>query len=143
MKLLSDVNVLLALVAECHARHPAVRSWWAKLPEEASIHICRPVQMGLLRLLSSEAALGPDAVTLPKAWSLYASLLASGRFAFTFEPPGLDAAWEKLCRPIRRSPQVIMDAYLAAHAQAGGFRLLTLDKGFAQFPSLDYELVAG
>jgi hypothetical protein len=72
-----------------------------------------------LRLLSSEAALGEDAVTLPEAWAVYATLLASGRFAFTLEPPGIDPLWERFCRPFRKSPKVVMDAYLAAFAKAG------------------------
>jgi len=141
MKLLSDTNVLLALAAECHSHHAAARRWWERLPSDAPIHICRPVQMGLLRLMSSEAALGKDALTLPAAWAAYATLLASGRFAFTLEPQGLDAIWEQFCRPFRRSPKVVMDAYLAAFARAGEYRLVSLDHAFAQFPGLDCEVV--
>ena len=69
MKLLSDVNVLLALAAECHARHVEVQRWWDGRPDDEPLHICRPVQMALLRLVNSEAALGADAVTLPSAWA--------------------------------------------------------------------------
>ncbi len=143
MKMLSDVSVLLALAAECHARHVEVRRWWEKQPEDESIYICRPVQMGLLRLMSSEAALGADAVPLPSAWALYAAMLASGRFTFTLEPPGFEPTWEILCRPFDRSPKVVMDAYLAAFARAGGFRLITLDRAFAQFPDLDFVMIGG
>ena len=143
MKLLSDVNVLLALAAECHARHTEVRRWWEGRPRDESLHICRPVQMALLRLMGSEAALGTDAVTLPSAWALYASMLASGRFSFTMEPPEFEAMWELLSRPFKRSPKVVMDAYLAAFARAGGFRLVTLDRAFSQFPGLDYLLIGG
>ena len=141
MKRLSDINVLLALVAESHARHREVRRWWERQSVDTPIYICRSVQMGLLRLMSSEAALGDEALTLPQAWVAYATLLASGRFAFTMEPRGLDAQWEQLCRPFRRSPKVVMDAYLAAFAQTGGFRLITMDRAFSQFPELDLELV--
>lgn len=143
MRRLSDVNVLLALVAECHSRHHEVRKWWESLRQPGPVYICRFVQMGLLRLMSSEAALGDDAVTLRAAWSAYATLLGSGRFAFTLEPQGLDATWEQLCRPFKKSPKVVMDAYLAAFAQAGGFRLITLDRGFRQFPDLGLDLIGG
>ncbi len=143
MKLLSDVNVLLALAAECHARHAEVRRWWEGRPDDESVYICRPVQMALLRLMSSQAALGADAVSLPSAWALYAAMLASGRFSFTLEPPEFEATWEILCRPFERSPKVVMDAYLAAFACTGGFRLITLDRAFSQFPGLDYMLIAG
>lgn len=137
MKLLGDVNVLLALAAECHAQHMEVRRWWEDQPEDEPLHICRPVQMGLLRLMCSEAALGSDAVPLPTAWALYAAMLNSGRFCFTLEPPEFEATWELFCRPHHRSPKVVTDAYLAAFAQAGGFRLITLDRAFDRFPGLD------
>lgn len=142
MKWLSDVNVLLALSAECHSCHRRILRWWEDRPGDQTIHICRFVQMGLLRLMSSEAALGADAVTLPDAWVAYATLLASGRFAFCLEPQGLDPLWERMCSPFRKSPKVVMDAYLAAFAQAGGYRLITLDRAFAQFPGLDCQILA-
>jgi len=36
MKLLSDVNVLLAPAAECHDRYAEVRRWWEGLHEDES-----------------------------------------------------------------------------------------------------------
>ena len=83
--------------------------------------------------------MGADTLRLPQAWSVYARLLASGRFAFVLEPPHLDEAWAQLCTPFGRSPKVIADAYLAAFAKAGGYRLVTLDAAFGQFPDLQWE----
>lgn len=137
MKLLSDVNVMLALVAQRHASHEEVKAWWQTLPPAETIYIARPVQTGLLRLLCTEAVMGEDTLSLPGAWAVYATLLASGRFAMVLESPGLDAAWERLCRPFGRSPKVVMDTYLAAFALSGGYRLATLDRAFAQFPKLE------
>ena len=137
MKLLSDVNVLVALVAERHAAHRDVKAWWEALPATETIGIVRPVQTGLLRLLCTEAVMGDDTLSLSEAWGVYAMLLASGRFALVLESPGLDVAWERLCRPFGRSPKVVMDAYLAAFALSGGYRLVTLDRAFAQFPKLE------
>lgn len=82
--------------------------------------------------------MGDEAVSLPEAWRLYAALLASGRFSFVLEPRGIDVLWEQFCRPFDKSPKVVMDAYLAAFAVAGGYRLVTLDLAFAQFPGLDW-----
>jgi toxin-antitoxin system PIN domain toxin len=136
MKLLADVNILLALAAEGHAHHQAVRRWWSALPSTTSLQICREVQLGFLRLLCHAAVMGREAVTLPQAWELYAGLIDSGRFAFVFEPAGLESHWLALCQPFRRSPAVVADAYLAAFARAGGFQLATLDKGFKSFPGV-------
>lgn len=139
MKRLTDVNVLLALATDRSRQHVTVRTWWQQLPLTESLCICRPVQTGLLRLLCTDAVMGGDALTLPQAWSVYARFLASGRFSFVLEPPRLDATWAEFCRPFGASPKVAMDAYLAAFAKAGGYRLVTLDKAFAQFAGLDSE----
>ena len=40
------------------------------------------------------------------------------------------------------NPETLMDAYLAAFAMAGGYRLVTTDKGFKQFKGLDLLLIA-
>lgn len=136
MKLLGDVNLLLALTTDRHAAHLRTRAWWEQLPATEAVHICRPVQTGLLRLLSSEAVMGAAALSLAEAWAVYAALLGSGRFAFVLEPFGLDREWERLCRPFGRSPKVAMDAYLAAFALVGQFKLVTLDRAFGQFPGL-------
>lgn len=140
MKWLSDVNVLLALVAERCRPHQAVRRWMAALPADDIVCVSRPAQMGLLRLLCTEAVMGEETLRLPQAWSVYARLLASGRFAFAVEPLRLDATWAQFCLPFRQSPKVVMDAYLAAFAVAGGYRLVTLDKAFGQFKGLDWEM---
>lgn len=143
MKRLTDVNVLLALVADRCRQHATVREWWAGLaPAEGPLHICRPVQMGLLRLLCTDAVMGRDALTLPQAWSVYAQLLRSGRFAFVLDPPGLDVAWATYCLSFGSSPKVVMDAYLAAFAVVGGYRLVTLDRAFVQFKGLAPEVPA-
>jgi toxin-antitoxin system PIN domain toxin len=139
MKRLIDVNILLALAAERIQQHKVVKTWWERLPVTESLFICRPVQMGFLRLLCTDAVMGGEALTLPQAWSAYAVLLASGRFCFAVEPMKLDATWNDFCRPFASSPKIVMDAYLAAFAVAGGYRLTTLDKAFAQFKGLDWE----
>jgi toxin-antitoxin system PIN domain toxin len=142
MKRLMDANVLLALSADRFQRHRDVREWLERLGPTDSLHLCRPVQMGFLRLLCTQAVMGEETLTLPQAWSVYARLLASGRFSLVLEPPRLDATWADLCRPFGRSPKVVMDAYLAAFARAGGYRLVTLDRAFAQFHGLDWECPA-
>ena len=140
MKRLSDVNILVALVAERCAQHAPVRRWVEGLPADDKVCISRPVQMGLVRLLCTEAVMGPDTLRLPQAWGVYARLLASGRFAFAFEPEGLDACWADFCLPFRQSPKIVMDAYLAAFAVAGGYKLVTLDRAFGQFEELEWEM---
>lgn len=136
MRQMCDVNVLLALVAERHTHHLRCKEWWMARDFASPLLICREVQIALLRLLSTEAVMAEDSLSLPQAWSLYASLLKCGGFHLVLEPRGLDAEWERLCRPYKRSPKVVMDAYLAAFAIAGGYTLVTLDGAFASFRGL-------
>lgn len=136
MRQMCDVNVLLALVVERHAHHARCVAWWNTRTTREPLFICREVQAAFLRLLSNRAVMGEETLTLAQAWSAYASLLKSGCFARVLEPRGLDVEWEHLCRPFGPSPKVVMDAYLAAFAIAGGYTLVTLDKALAQFPGV-------
>jgi len=140
MPLLCDVNVLLALVAERHADHENCLAWWKARDTRDPLLICREVQAALLRLLSNRAVMGADVLSLPQAWATYAALLKSGLFVFALEPRGLGVEWERLCRPFGQSPKVVMDAYLAAFAIAGGHTLVSLDQAFAHFSGLSLIL---
>jgi len=57
------------------------------------------------------------------------------------EPAGLESRWEQLALRDEASPKLWMDAYLAAFAAAGGFRMVTTDAAFAQFTGIDVELL--
>ena len=131
-----DVNVLLALVTERHAQHARCATWWQARDPAQPLLICREVQAGLLRLLVNRAVMREDALKLPQAWALYVSLLRCGGFARVLEPRGVDVVWERLCRLFGHAPKVVMDAYLAAFAIAGGYTLVTLDEAFSQFAGL-------
>lgn len=52
---------------------------------------------------------------------------------------GVGAA--RFCLPFGASPKVVMDAYLAAFAVAGGYRLVTLDRAFVQFKGLEQDVL--
>jgi len=53
----------------------------------------------------------------------------------------LDAAWERLCRPFKKSPKVVADTYLLAFAATGDYQLVTLDRALTQFENVDVELI--
>lgn len=136
MRQMCDVNILLALVAQRHAHHERCKCWWRSRDHSSPLLICREVQIALLRLLATEAVMAKETLTLPRAWALYAALLKCGGFRTVREPRGIDVAWERVCRPYKRSPKVVMNAYLAAFAMAGGYTLVTLDTAFRNFDGL-------
>jgi predicted nucleic acid-binding protein len=60
---------------------------------------------------------------------------------FVEEPEGLESAWHRLSSVPMPSPKLRMDAYLAAFAIAGQYRLASLDRSFKQFADLDLLLL--
>jgi toxin-antitoxin system PIN domain toxin len=142
---LCDSSVWLALSLSKHVHHAATREWFEAVKDAASVSFCRATQQTYLRLLTNASVLSPygnPPLTNRQAWKAYKALLADDRIVFRGEEPaGLDAQWKRLALRDTASPRLWMDAYLAAFALAGGYRMVTTDAGFKQFLGLDLELL--
>lgn len=141
---LVDTNVWLALLEEKHTLHPTITAWWQGLQEEDRILFCRSTQQSFLRLRATDAVsaaygLKPD--TNAKAWQTYATLLKDERIQLVEEPSAVEGRWKELASVGTASPKLWMDAYLAAFAITGGYRLVTTDKAFKQFKGLALLLI--
>jgi len=93
-----------------------------------------------VRLLTSSAVLGAygnKPLLNSEAWAAYEAFMADDRIGFHAEPAGLQPVWKKLAARRTASPKLWMDAYLAAFASTGGYRLVTTDGAFKQFADLD------
>lgn len=144
MLILADSNIWLALTLSKHTFHSAARRWFDGLKGDDVAVFCRSTQQSYLRLLTTAEVLAPYGV-LPlsnaKAWATYEGWIATGRVSFMGEPGEVDSCWKGLAVRETCSPKLWMDAYLAAFATAGGYRLVTTDRGFRQFKGLDLEVV--
>ncbi len=133
---LCDVNVWLALLIDNHAMASPARSWFDTVDEPGSLLLCRATQQSLLRLLTTSAvfaAYGSSPLDNQQAWQVYETLLADERVVYLgTEPPGLERYWRQFTDRPTASPKLWMDAYLAAFALAGGYRLVTTDSAFRQ-----------
>ncbi len=141
MSALIDVNVLVALM---HARDRHSRNavtWVEEATEPGAIAICRVVQMGTLRILTSSAIMREDTLTATEFWGGWDRVVADDRFGQVAEPSTLDPVWRSLTSGLPRG-SAGTDAYLAAFAIAGTHRLTTFDQGFRRFPELDLEVLA-
>jgi len=67
--------------------------------------------------------------------------LEDDAMGFETEPDGLDDIWLKLSETHTPSPNIWMDAYLAAFAISGGIRLVTLDKDFKNFEPMGLNVL--
>lgn len=141
MTYLCDTNVWLALVLSGHPHHRACTEWFDSTPGSAEALLCRPVQVSLLRLLTTKAVLetvGGDPLTNDQVWDVMAAMLLDHRVLTAVdEPVGLDATWRRTAARKTASPKLWMDAYLAAWAACSGWTLVTTDRAFTQFDGLD------
>jgi toxin-antitoxin system PIN domain toxin len=142
---LCDSNVWLALALSEHAHHAAAREWFDVIEEPAVVCFCRATQQTFLRLLTNASVLSPygnPPLTNRQAWETYRALLADDRIVLRVdEPAGLETRWVRFAARDTASPKIWMDAYLAAFALAGGYRMVTTDTAFKQFPGLDLEIL--
>ncbi len=126
--LFPDINVWLALTYDRHAHHGVVNNWYLGLEEEPRLCFCRFTQIGLLRLLTTEAVMGANEVlTQIQAWNVYDSCIADGRTMMLEEPGRIELRFRALSRGNRPASKDWADSYLAAFAIEAGLRLVTFD----------------
>ena len=129
--LFPDVNVWLAMTAAAHEHHRIAVQWFDRLDAMSRVCFCRVTQMSLLRLLTTEAVMGPDEVlTQAGAWRAYDSLLDDERVRWLEEPSGMETEFRSRSTHGRSSPKDWTDAYLAAFASAADLTLVTFDQAF-------------
>jgi uncharacterized protein len=81
--LFPDVNVWLALTYEGHVHHIAAKRWFEPLDDEVRLFFCRVTQLGLLRLLTTEAVMGgAEVLSQSAAWSAYDGWFRDDRVTF-------------------------------------------------------------
>ncbi len=129
--LFPDINIWVALTYDRHVHHVVARRWFEGLEAAARLFFCRFTQLGLLRLLSAEAVMGPDQVkSQQEAWKAYDRWLEDERVEFLDEPAGLEARFRGLTRSPHAAPKDWADSYLAAFALSSRLTVVTFDRAF-------------
>ena len=126
--LFPDINVWVALTYEGHAHHAAAVSWFTTLNHDSSFIFCRFTQLGLLRLLTTEAVMGDEVMTQPEAWAAYDRWQQDERVELMDEPSGLEPRFRTLTRLPNPATKDWADSYLAAFAATGQLTLVTFDR---------------
>ena len=141
MKLcLVDVNIWIALIVRHHEHQAIAMAWFDRL-SMSEAGLCRIVQLAVIRLLANRSVMGEHVLAPAAAWTLLEELQSDQRVQFLAEPPGLDDVFPTLLHYPVPTPQLVMDAYLAAFAIASNRRLVTLDAGFRQFEGLELDVL--
>lgn len=126
-----DVNVWLALSSPDHEHFQAAWTWYQALPEGTALLFCRHTQLGLLRLLTTRAAMGQGTLTQDQAWQAYDRWLGAGGAEFAEEAAGLEARFRLNSSASQASPKEWADAYLGAFAVTLSSPLVTFDRALA------------
>ena len=79
----------------------------------------------------------PFTLTNSQARDVLRTTFTDIRISFCDEPDRLEDRWFRNAAANRASPNLWMDAYLAAFAEIAGMPFVTFDKAFRQFSSLN------
>jgi hypothetical protein len=125
-----DVNVWLALLLEDHIHRTAARQWWES-DQSDQIGFLRLTQMGVLRLLTTPAAMNSKPLRMAEAWAAYDRLFGDDRVVFLDEPRGMEVSFREYAKEHRASPKLWADAWLLAFAECAGGAVVTFDRALA------------
>jgi toxin-antitoxin system PIN domain toxin len=140
MGYLADVNFLIALLHARHTLSERAVAWLGRQEQAGSIVLCRVAQMGVLRILTNPTWLKGEVLSAAAVWDAWDLLLTDDRFTSIQEPAGIESEWRLVTRDFAAGRHAGTDTYLAAFARAGGYSLLTFDRGFRQFEGLEVEI---
>ncbi len=133
---LLDASVWVPLCAPDHVHHERARRYW-ETEAAPRIAFCRVTALALLRHLTNPRIMQHAVQTSAAAWDTYEHWLALPEIAFLSDPPQLHDRLRQLSQSVNLGPALWTDAYLAAFAMAGGYRLVAFDADFRRFPGLD------
>jgi toxin-antitoxin system PIN domain toxin len=129
-----DLNVWLALSVAAHVHNAEAWKWLNLLTRDTNLIFSRYTQLGMLRLLTNQAAMGEQTLTLKQAWDVYERWLGDPRVQFYPEPRGVDAGFRKATAPFAKqhASKWIGDCYLLAYAREVDAQLVTFDRALLE-----------
>jgi hypothetical protein len=132
-----DINVWLALLLADHT-HRRTALDWRDNGEADSIAFCRITQPGVLRLLTTPAAMNGKPLTMNAAWKAHERLYQDARVVFLAEPVSLEEPLRRLASggaasssKNRWAGKLRANACLTAFASRSGATLVTCDRALA------------
>ena len=124
-----DMNIWLALASPEHIHYRQALQWWQFYA--GSIAFCRLSQLGILRLMTTAAAMDGKPLGISEAWRVYDRFYEDSRVIFLSEPPSVDETFRIKAGGHSASPKLWADAWLLAVAEAADGVLVTFDKALA------------
>ena len=125
-----DINVWLALLVEDHVDRPAALACW-RADQSEQVAFSPLTQIGVLRLLTTSAAMNGRPLSTAEAWTAHDYLFLDDRVVFLSEPPLLEEAFRNVAYRNQASPKLWADAYVAAFAEVAGAKVVAFDQALA------------
>ena len=137
--ILPDVNILIYAHREESVDHSSYRSWLEDaISSEAAFGISDLVLSSFLRIVSNPRIF--PAPSPMRRGLAFANAIRERPNAVTIAPgPGHWQIFERLCRTVGVTANLVSDAYLAALAIESGSEWITTDRDFARFPGLRWR----
>lgn len=123
------MNVWVALALEHHVHRQVAKDWWTA--EEGLIAFTRFTQIGLLRLLTTSAAMDGKPLRMNEAWRVYDRMFDDDRLVLVPEPVEVEPHFRKQTSAGQPAPRLWADAWLLAVAASAGGVLVSFDKALA------------
>ncbi len=101
------------------------------MDEATSFYLCRLSQIGVLRMFTTQGAMGDDVMTQAEAWRALDRLTAYWDGVMLEEPIRLEESFRKATMRDEVSPKHWADAYLGTFVQGHHLNLVTFDKALA------------
>ena len=130
---LFDTNIWIAIVFKKHPFHRAAQQQLEQASPSQPAVFCRSTEQSFLRIATNDRLLkffDVAPTTNSAALAMLHQLQALPQVRADDVPPGTTMLWHSLAAMETPSPNVWMDAYLAAFAISGGLQFVTADKDF-------------
>ena len=100
-----DINVWLALLVEDHRHRSPALGWW-RADQSDGIAFSRLIQIGVLRVLTTAAAMNDRPLRMAEAWSAHDHMYLDYRVVFLPEPTAIDRSCRQAARSGRAPPKL-------------------------------------
>jgi len=138
--ILLDVNVLVAAQRHDHPHHDAVRAWFDGLLEgDEPFGVPDTVWASFVRITTNRRIF-PVPTPLPEAFAFLWSVRAQPHHVAVAPTRRHLELFEQVCVDVDATGDLAADAYLAAIAMELACPLVSIDRDFARFPTIEWRL---
>lgn len=141
MTCIADANVLFPLLVQGHPAHNVAMAWWGE-QSDGTVGTCLLTRLAVLRLLTNRVAMNGQPVIPSEALKAWRRLSEDPRsFHIDTQPVEHEMRFASFVSSREPTPNLWVDAWLAALAVSLECEMTTFDRGFKSFRGLNLRLL--